>query len=266
MTLNHTLNHDMFPSVAMGERRGRFTVNKFGRNLAVGTSFVPVATGGIYRTKKGSEAVALRIKAGGNAADTAAGAGARSVTLFGLDEGFNYVEETVATAGALASAATTALFTRLFRIRVATSGTYATQATGSHAGPIVIEDSAGAEDWGTIQFPAGGFAKGTSDIGAYSVATGHTAYIVGGTVFTNASKTTDVLLFVREGIDEEAAPFSVMRVLRDLTLRGGSDSLSIALPFKVTGPADIGFMAKVDLTTALVDVDFDLIVVSDTAP
>lgn len=72
-------------------------VKKFGRNASVGTSFVPVALGGIYRTPTSTSATTLRIKAGGNANDDAAGTGAREVTLEGLDENFELASEAVAT-------------------------------------------------------------------------------------------------------------------------------------------------------------------------
>ena len=59
--------------------------HQFGRNVACGTSYTPVSDIGVYRTPQVGSATALRIKAGGNAADTAAGAGARSVRLTGID-------------------------------------------------------------------------------------------------------------------------------------------------------------------------------------
>lgn len=92
----------------------------------------------------------MRIKAGGNAADTAAGAGAREVTLIGLDASGNVVTEAIATNGISASSATTNSFIRLYRAYVSASGTYATAAAGSHTAAIVIENSAGGTDWLTI--------------------------------------------------------------------------------------------------------------------
>ena len=46
--------------------------NKFGDNTAVGTSYVPITGNGIYRTPQVSGATTLRVKAGGDANDTAA--------------------------------------------------------------------------------------------------------------------------------------------------------------------------------------------------
>ena len=55
---------------------GISVVKKFGRNPAVGTSFVPVTQGSVYQTPQSGSATTLRIKAGGSANDTAAGSGA----------------------------------------------------------------------------------------------------------------------------------------------------------------------------------------------
>ena len=146
------LTRSTFPwlDAARGLTIGQKTVAKFGRNESVGTSFEPVALGGVYQTPQAASATTLRIKSGGDSNDTAAGSGARQVTLEGLDENFEEVSETVATNGASASSATTATFTRLYRVYVSESGTYATLAAGSHVGDIVIENGSGGTDWATI--------------------------------------------------------------------------------------------------------------------
>jgi hypothetical protein len=107
-------------------------VIKFGRNTAVGTTYVPIALGGIYRTPQVGSATALRIKAG-DSNDTAAGSGAQSITLEYCNTSGERVIETLATAGASPSANTSQTAIRLDRFYVAGSGTYATQSAGSHA-------------------------------------------------------------------------------------------------------------------------------------
>jgi len=124
--------------VARGNILNAEVTHRFGM-ATVGTTFVPIADGLAYRTPQAGSATALRIKAGGNANDTAAGTGARSVRLTGLNATGVVVSETIATAGASASAATTATFIRLFDAEVVDSGTYGTQDAGSHAADIVID-------------------------------------------------------------------------------------------------------------------------------
>lgn len=244
---------------------GLTTVKKFGRNPSVGTSYVPVCLGGFYRTPQSGSATTLRIKAGGNANDTAAGTGAREVTIIGTDENFNEVSEAVATAGASASASTTTTFTRIYRAFVSSSGTYATQASGSHSGNIVIENTAGTEDWGTVG--ATNFPKSQSEIGAYTVPAGKTAYVKLRDLSIDSGKTIDLVFFSRENADETAAPYTAMRAQSVVSgVSGGSiETFGVAdVPFgPYAGPTDIGFMAKVSTGTASVSVEFEIILLDE---
>lgn len=246
--------------VTAGDISGVSIVHKFGRNAAVGTTFVPVAFGGVYQTPQYGSATTLRIAAGGNANDTAAGTGAREITLQGLDENGNLVSEAVATAGASASSATTTTFSRLFRFYVSASGTYATASAGSHAGSIVVENGAGGTTWGTIS--ATGFPMGQSEIACYTVPAGKVGYITEFDLITDATKPTDIILFKRENANETAAPYSRMsKVL-------STDNLTVAFQqthINPLGPfpahTDIGFMAKVASGTASVAADFEIVLI-----
>ena len=250
--------------IARGQSTGITTDKKFGRNAAVGTTYLPVALGGIYRTPQSGSATTLRVKAG-NANDTAAGSGARQITLIGLDENFNEVTETLATAGTSASSPTTATFTRLFRCFVSQSGAYATSAAGSHAADIVIENSAGTEDWATID--SSNFPKGQSEIGAYTVKAGVTGYVKLRDLSIDSGKTVDLVFFSRANCDETAAPYTAMRAQSVVSgVSGGSIETfgSVDVPFgPFVGPTDIGFMARVNSGTASVSVEFEIFSVSE---
>ena len=237
-----------------------FVVHKFGANASVGTTFVPISRGGVYQTPQVSGATTLRVAAG-NANDTAAGTGAREVALQGLDTNGNEITEYVATAGTSASSATTNSFLRLYRAWVSESGTYATQTAGSHSDDIVIENGAGGTTWATID--ATDFPKGQTDIAVYSIPTGFTGYVTDFTVATDATKTTDVLLFNRTGILQTAAPYDAMRNKFNFSISGGVQEIVFASPIRFAGPCDLGFMAKVDVGTAAVSVDFEIVVEQD---
>lgn len=252
---------DYLIEVARSRHENASLVAKFGRNTAVGTSYVPIALGGIYRTPQVAGATSLRIKAGGNANDTANGSGAREVTLIGLNAAGAEVTEAVATAGANASSATTAKFIRLYRAYVSASGTYATLSTGSHSADIVIEDAAGSEDWATIS--STGFARAQSEIGVLSIPAGCVAQVLDADAFTDSSKTTDLIFFRRESILETAAPYEARRELFELQGFGDEISLSSRAPIKVTGPADIGFAGKVGVGTAAVSVFFSVLILDN---
>jgi hypothetical protein len=231
-------------------------VHKFGAGN-VGTSFVPVSRGNIYRTPQPAAATALRVKAG-NANDTAAGTGARKITLQGLDETGALVEEELSAAGTSASSATSATFIRLFRAFVSESGTYATASGGSHAADIVIENAAGTEDWATIS--STGFARSQTEIGAYTVPLGYRAFIGSYTVFTDSTKSTDFLMFRRSSILRAEAPYAAMRILLESSGAAGQEGEVFNTPLGPFGElTDIGFMAKVSTSTGDVDVDFEIL-------
>lgn len=261
------LTRSTFPwlDAARGLSGGLTTIAKFGRNESVGTNYEPVCLGGVYQTPQAASATALRVKSGGNANDTAAGTGGRQITIEGLDENFEQVSETIATAGASASSATTTTFTRLYRAYVSESGTYATLAAGSHAGDIVIENSGGGTDWATISVTD--FPKSQTEIGAYSIAAGKTGYVQLRDCTIDSGKTVDLIFFARGNIDDTAAPYSAMRaqsVVKGLeggTIQGFGGTVVPFGPY--TGPTDIGFMAKTTAGTAEVSVEFEIFVLDE---
>ena len=252
---------DFYTECTKGNIPYHTIVHKFGENDSVGTSYVPVARGGLYNTPQSTSATTLRIKAGGNANDTAAGTGAREITLIGIDETGAEVTETLATAGASASSATTTTFMRLYRAYVSASGTYATAAAGSHSANITIENGLGGTDWAIIDDTD--FPKSQSEIGAYTIPVGYTGYFLSAFGFVDATKTTKLLFFKREGIMETAAPYQAMRAVFEERLEGGEFTVEPKAPIYLGTGCDIGFMAKVDTTTAEVELDFEILLVKN---
>lgn len=259
----HNIPADFYAEVVKGNVVGHSIVHKFGRNPLVGTSFVPITSIGVYNTPQVSGATTLRIKAGGDANDTAGGSGAREITIVGLDETGAEVTEILATAGASASSTTTATFLRFYRAWVSESGTYATQSTPSHIDTITIENGSGGTDWGTLDL--NGFASAQTYIGAYSIPLGKTGYLLGVKLRLDTTKVVDAIFFKREGILETAAPYSAMRALLELT---GLTELgytwrpkSIGLP--IPALTDIGFMAHVSAGTADISIEMEILLVDD---
>jgi len=261
MTAHVITDNSYYSDISEGNTSGKSVIHKFGRHLGVGTSFVPISVGGIYRTPQPAAATTLRIKAG-NAADTSNGAGARTVYIEGLNASGVLTSETLTTNGASAGTASSNSYIRLFRAYVATSGTYATSAAGSHTASIVIENSAGTENWATID--ATNFPKGQSEIGVYSVPLGYTAYIKNIDIHVETSKPANVLLFQRQNILETAAPYTAMRAVYNVI--GTVDE--VILPREMPlGPfpalTDLGFMGRVASTSASVSVFYDIILIAD---
>lgn len=247
-------------AITAGEVDGLSIVHKFGRDPAATTTFAPVSQGGLYRTPQVAGATALRVKAGGNANDTAAGTGARTILLQGLDATGTLQTSTLTTAGASASAASSETYIRLFRAYVATSGTYASSSAGSHSAAITIEKAAGSEDWLTIG--ATDFPKGQSEVGCYTVPLGKVAYIPTYKFSTDSTKSTDLLLFQRRDILQTEAPYSAMRLVHEVQAVAGTGVIRPEVPF---GPfptlTDLGFMSKVSTGTGSVSVNFEIFLV-----
>ena len=244
--------------ITRGIAEGCSVNHKFGRNTAVGGTFAPVAIGGVYRTPQPVGATALRIKAGGNANDTTNGTGARAITLQGLDASGNEITETLATAGASASAATTKQFIRLYRAYVSASGTYATATAASHAAAIVIENAAGGVDWATIADTT--IARGQSQIAVYSVPIHRSIMITDIKISSDADKKANLILFQRRNILSSAAPYEAMRLVEEYPQVSGLHQVLFNPPL---GPfpalTDVGFMARSTSTEIDLSVSFNIV-------
>ena len=242
--------------VSRGNILNADVTHRFGM-ATVGTNLVPVSDVLAYRTPQTGAATSLRIKAGGNANDTAAGSGARSVRLTGLDASGDIVTETIETAGASASAATTAAFIRLFDAEIVHSGTYGTQAAGSHAGDITIENAAGGTDWAKI--PVNGFpTSGTSNV-SYTIPRGYTGFIEGISIAVEGAKLVDVLMLSRGGVLDTATPYQPVKRVQEFIGISNTHTDTFTMPLQFPSLTDIGMLAKVSNGTASVMVQMDIL-------
>lgn len=198
-------------SLSEGVDNGFSHVNKFGRVLNYGTSIVDVtdlSTPAVYAwltTPVALEAISS------SANDTAAGTGARTIVVQGLDGDFNECEATITMNGLSASTATTQTFIRVHRAYVATSGTYGTTTAGSHIGNITIRvESAGAIQ---IYLPASPAPVGQSNVARYTIPAGKTGYLIHATFQAAGNKASDFFLFRRFNADTVSAPYGVKRLI-----------------------------------------------------
>jgi len=245
--------------LAIGNMNQAHVHHQFGRHLTIGTTYSPVSDTGLYRTPQPAAATALRIKAGGNAGDTASGAGARSVRLWGLNASGDEITAIIATNGALASAATTVTFIRLYLAEVYESGTYGTATAGSHVGNITIENAAGTEDWAQIQL--NGFPSGTTGIGSITVPRNHVGLITSIQINpeVQANKSTDVLILKREAILQTAGPYKPIVKIQEIIGMVSNFEITFDMPMVVPELTDIGVLAKVSSGTGAISVDMEVI-------
>lgn len=177
---------------------GESSKRKFGVNQSVGNSPETVwsySSNWIPNQVKNEK---LRIKAGGDANDDAAGSGCQSVLVTFLDDNLLEVEETIVTAGALASLDTTANCFRLLSAKVVNVGTY----HGSNAGSIIFELT-GGNIMGNIAAD-----KGTTEQCILTVPSGKTAYITEILISVGSADSCDVVMYSSDNSDDVSTPFS----------------------------------------------------------
>ena len=249
---------EFYLNVAKGLVPGHSLVHKFGAG-AVTTTLAPVSNLTKYETPTTAQALEV---VSDSASDAVGGGGATKVTILGLDSSWNEVEQTITLTGTTPAALTTNLI-RLYRWYVSESEAYATATTGSHVGNLTIQLSGGGTTWDTMTITP--FATGQSQIGAYTIPTGYTGYLLAKTVFTDSSKTADVYFFQRPNADDVATPYSgAMRLVeREVGVSGGFKADFISPKSGIVGPADVGFMANVSSGTAEISVEFELLLVQN---
>lgn len=201
---------------------------KFGSNPAVGTSETPISSlGTIWQPT-----VAVTVEAiSTDANDTAAGTGARTMVVTGLDQTFAEVSETLTLNGTSASTASTTTFIRVYRAYVATTGTYA----GTNAGAITIRVSGGGTS--ILQIVAG---KGQTQTTMYTVPTGKTLYVEYVNISVSSAKEVDISFYQFPNIDDVSAPFTGAKRLVQLF-----EGMLSSVPFRYDPP--MVFAAKTDL-------------------
>jgi hypothetical protein len=149
--------------------------------------------------------------------------------------------------------------TRVYRVYVDTSGTYADSANGSHAGNIVVQESGGGAEWAKISVL--GLALSQSLIGAYTIPLNKKGHIYLNGISVDGNKTADFFFFARENINDNTVPYSGIKRVKQVNV--GVDSLnSLAGNIPIgcyPGGTDIGYFAKVASGTADVSVDFYII-------
>jgi len=252
------ISADVFPHIS--------TVHKFGAVTLGGTALTPVCQGGFYRTPQVGATVELCCWSD-DADDTAAGAGAREVTIQYLDSTGYEKTATIATNGTSESSETVTDVWRLYRAWVSKSGTYATQSAASQQGSITIAVTDGSktgEVWAQIpEIGTSGIAVGQSLIGMYTVPRGKTAYITSSTIAVDSNKSVDVYFFARSNIDETAAPYSgTMRLKNLYTGVSGVVEINHKTFEKYNELTDIGFFAVGALNDD-VSVEFELYLVEN---
>jgi hypothetical protein len=157
--------------VARGQVDGHKTLFKFGINGDVGTSVETVwAQGGTYVYP--AAATVMKISSS-SANDAAAGTGARTISIAGLDANYNEISETVILNGQT-EVNTVNSYLRISRMFVATAGSGATAVGTIYAGTGTVTSGVPANIFGMIAINAN-----QTQMAFWTVPAGYTLYLMG---------------------------------------------------------------------------------------
>lgn len=213
--------------VARGQIQGHKTLFKFGNNEDInGTSEIVWSQGGAYTYPT----VAAQVKvSSASANDTAAGTGARTIVVGGLDANYNEITETVALNGQT-EVLTTNSFIRVFRAFVATAGSGGTAAGVIYVGTGTVTSGVPATVYASIPLGAN-----QTQMAMWTVPAGYTLYIYGGTFSASSNNVAQYVLgqfMVR--------PFGgVLRNVADITVNSNVFRYEWDIPIAVTEKSDI---------------------------
>ena len=225
-----------FQRVVEGLISGESVTHKFGRNPATanGTWEMVWTVSSLYTFQTAASTVEA-ISTSSN--DDAAGTGALTVVVEGLDETWAEVSETLTMNGTSASTAGSITFIRIHRVYVQNVGTY----QGANDGTITIRDSSAGATRAEIPLDTTLEELGQSQMAMFTVPLGKVAFIRHYTLTVESLKAADFALFQRRDADDVTTPFTGKRIITYMD--GVIDSLHSNDADAPLGP----FPAKTDL-------------------
>lgn len=253
---------DYYSEIQQGRIPGHKIVHKFGAIKSVGATMTPVTSSGNFPTP--NVLTDLEIVSD-NTNDTFLGTGARTIRLSATSNvNGSWTEQTIDIElnGTTAVQLPNGVF-RVYRMKVLTSGTYASQASPSHNSTITLRETGAGSIWHEVE-TENSFGLAQSEIAVYTVPKDYTGYLISKKISVEGNKSANVYLFTREGADIVTAPFSTMNVKeleRNLT---GTSAVKPFSPILVLpGATDVGFMASADVGTTSVSVDFEILLIKN---
>lgn len=245
MAVGHLTEQNI--NIARGLIRGASVIHKFGRNPNVGGAPETIwMHGGTYTYLTSASTVYV---SGADAQDSAAGTGARTVTVQGLDTNYNEIEETLTVDGAVS----TQSFLRVFRAFVASAGSLQTNkgavlvSTGASGGGTVLADI-GIIGTGTT------FGLGQTQLALYTIPAGKTGYLCNWNVGVGAyNDSVTATLYTRE-----TGNGLIFRTRDIMDIPGGLHQRTYTVPFALPEKTDIEVRA-IATTGTIISSAFDLI-------
>ena len=238
---------NFFIEATKGNIQGQSTDNKFGENLNVGTSEEDIQSqGGTLIFLQEAEIINFSSTSGN---DDIAGANARSIKIFGLDQNFTEINEIVNLSGTT-SVNSIKKYIRIQRVKVNEVGTYGGVNTGTIQGTAFI--SGGVQ----IEIPA---TESQSQTTHYTVPAGKNLIMTSFRITMDTGKVVDVFINVRENADKNITEIMPIRVIRNFR---GLDTPLERINFgnnKFEEKTDIWITALVSIGTAEVEANYDFL-------
>lgn len=224
-------------------------VNKFGFQSAVGTSSIAIwDQAAAYNYI--AAATALKVSSA-DANDTAAGTGARTCTIYGLDGNYAEVNETVTLSGTT-DVSTTQTFLRVFRIIVDTAGS-----GGVNAGIIYAytgADTAGVPDDLTKVYAQVTAGENQTLMAVYTVPAGKKALFRSIFVAGESSQVVTMRVLAR--------PLNgVFNVKDKFLIEAGNTAIQHPYPVSFDEKTDIEIRGMVSASTTPIAAAFDILLV-----
>ncbi len=248
----HGLSYDWLREVNKGRIQGHSLIHKFGRNAAAGTSEEDIHYGGGALVPLTAAVTIEAISA--SAADAAAGAGARTIQIWGLDINFEPINEVITMNGIAASTATTQSFLRVFKVRVLTTGTY----NAANTGDITVRVSSAGATQVTVEAESG-----VSQTTHYTIPAGFTAYVVRASIDVDSSKTATIKMVERGNSSLTVAPFDPHKHVHTWSGVTGNINEDFVANHKVLEKQDIWFEVVAGSVGTPVEADYDLLLIDN---
>jgi len=242
-------SYDWTINISAGAVDGTSYIEKFGMNTDVDSDKETIWDGGgIYSYISTVEAVAVTSTAG---ADSAAGTGARTVEIQGLDADYNVVLETLTVGGSTS----TTEFIRIFRAKVVTAGT-----SGINEGTISVTSSDTSTVLAQIGIDGTGSnaaGRGQTFMALYTVPVGKTAYLTQWTVGCGKQNTDAVATFLAR---PEGGAWNAKDII---TVSATTYAKDYKIPLQFTEKTDIEVRAYSTTNNSLVSSTFNLILIDN---
>ena len=236
--------------VTRGQVDGHSQTLISGYNGSVGTSYETIWTqDGLYVYP--ASAVVMKISSS-DANDTAAGTGARTVTIYGLDGSYNQINETVSLSGQTA-VTTTATFLRVFHLMVNTAGSGGAAAGTIYAGVGTVTTGVPATVYSVYS------ANGGSTCCIYTVPAGYTGFIFD---FLVATGCTTANAFTSLGLYNRPLGGVFDNTLQGRCANGGAFAIPLNYPLSFPEKTDLEVRAAAT-TASSVSANFSIVIIKN---